>query len=984
MGAASCDVELSGEIPDGAMMSVRSYPKGNADIAYDKGTVQKFLTSVTSGTNSITFNDPDEIVEGTILVAYLIQAGEPVAQSKEVTVKKVPAPEVSIKGKITPESTTVPVAVKGAVPEGAKIILFTFDADATEFPRDYSVGSFLASYTESVSEGTTKIPVENLEKGRQVVAFLVDGSWNDVAQSAPVSVTEQTEEPSIALGEITTSSETVDVTITGALPEGSMVLIKSYSADVTEYSYTAGNPHGVTPAENVSAGTFSHTLTNTDNLIKGRKVVAFILNGGSPIAASEPVVITQGAYMTPEVQILDKEITAGDTKLNFSAAFDKALDSATYTVYTYTGDQFDKASAEKLTSATLYRSGSNTVYIAGKIKAGDKLVVVLTVEGEDHVSDPITVAPSPDWGTPTAAFTMDSISDEAAEIPIKVDYADEYTQMEDFYCNISVYMFDKSVDDDVFEEDEYWEKTDKVSVVARANASSGDATKGEFKIKVLDSANLQAGKKLIIKLRLPHPEWEGEEQDFLSSSIQIQPASQIARGPSVLLYHVDFGSERGQKIKALLDENKIAYKVVDDTDLNQTIGYLAEKKGYAASEKPYTGGTYDTEFMLMNDADETELYKVFVDDGAFLDKMTDAGVSIPHKAIITATNQEWTLAETIETITEEHAVMTNWVALNNLAETAEKYSEERYGGSENWDSYQQILSKVSELLKEEEPSAEALETAYQQLTDEMSALTADEATTKALQEDLTSLEEKASGYSSDTYGNSANWEAFKQTLSDVQALLKESEPKAGALQLAYEKLNKEISKLKEKVPEETPSTTEKETPQNTSSTTAIEKAGQTTASKKAKVVKGKSYKYYGQTYKVVKVASGKKAGTVTFTKAKNAKAVTVPKTIKLADKKTYKVTAVGAKAFTAKKIRTVTIGANVAKLSKNAFAKSKAVKVIVKTRRLKKASVKGCLKSSKVKTIQVKVGSKKVNKKFVKAYKKIFTKKIAGRTAAVK
>ena len=147
---------------------------------------------------------------------------------------------------------------------------------------------------------------------------------------------------------------------------------------------------------------------------------------------------------------------------------------------------------------------------------------------------------------------------------------------------------------------------------------------------------------------------------------------------------------------------------------------------------------------------------------------------------------------------------------------------------------------------------------------------------------------------------------------------------------------------------------------------------------------GKTYTVDGQDYQVTKAASGTTAGTVTFTKAKNAKKITVPDTVKLADGKTYKVTAVGAKAFTAKKIRTVTVGANVTKLAKKAFAKSKAKKVILKTKSLKKASVKGSLKGSKVKKIQVKVGAKKVNKKFAKKYKKFFTKKNAGKKATVK
>ncbi|MBQ9180098.1 MAG: FMN-binding protein, partial [Firmicutes bacterium] len=150
------------------------------------------------------------------------------------------------------------------------------------------------------------------------------------------------------------------------------------------------------------------------------------------------------------------------------------------------------------------------------------------------------------------------------------------------------------------------------------------------------------------------------------------------------------------------------------------------------------------------------------------------------------------------------------------------------------------------------------------------------------------------------------------------------------------------------------------------------------------VEKGKTYKVSGSSYKVTKVAAGSKKGTVTFTKAGNKKSVAVPKTVKLKDKKVYNVNVVAAKAFTAKKIRTVTIGANVKTIKANAFAKSKAGTLILKTKKLTKKSVKGSLKASKVKTIKVKVGTKKVNKNYVKKYKKIFTKKNAGKKVNVK
>ena len=103
------------------------------------------------------------------------------------------------------------------------------------------------------------------------------------------------------------------------------------------------------------------------------------------------------------------------------------------------------------------------------------------------------------------------------------------------------------------------------------------------------------------------------------------------------------------------------------------------------------------------------------------------------------------------------------------------------------------------------------------------------------------------------------------------------------------------------------------------------------------------------------------ATTVAITRAKNAKTVTVPASVSLNGKK-YSVN----------------------KIASKAFKGSKATKVVVKSKKLTKASVRNCFKSSKVKTVQVKVGSKKTNKTYVKKYKKIFTKKNAGKKVTVK
>jgi len=79
-------------------------------------------------------------------------------------------------------------------------------------------------------------------------------------------------------------------------------------------------------------------------------------------------------------------------------------------------------------------------------------------------------------------------------------------------------------------------------------------------------------------------------------------------------------------------------------------------------------------------------------------------------------------------------------------------------------------------------------------------------------------------------------------------------------------------------------------------------------------------------------------------------------------------------------ITKIILGKKVRKISKSAFKNFKKVKVLeVRTKNLKKTTVKGALKNSKITKIQVRIGKKPVNKAYVKKYKKIFTRKNTGR-----
>jgi hypothetical protein len=81
---------------------------------------------------------------------------------------------------------------------------------------------------------------------------------------------------------------------------------------------------------------------------------------------------------------------------------------------------------------------------------------------------------------------------------------------------------------------------------------------------------------------------------------------------------------------------------------------------------------------------------------------------------------------------------------------------------------------------------------------------------------------------------------------------------------------------------------------------------------------------------------------------------------------------------------TLVLGKNVKRISKRAFAGTGIKTIVVESKKLKKKTVKGSLKGSSVTTVKVKVGKAKTNKKYVKKYKKIFTKKNAGKKVKVK
>ena len=157
----------------------------------------------------------------------------------------------------------------------------------------------------------------------------------------------------------------------------------------------------------------------------------------------------------------------------------------------------------------------------------------------------------------------------------------------------------------------------------------------------------------------------------------------------------------------------------------------------------------------------------------------------------------------------------------------------------------------------------------------------------------------------------------------------------------------------------------------------IAKSAETSIATKVMLLKkGKTYKVDGYKYKVLKSTSSKK--TVAFTGVTNKKLtkILIPSTVTINGMK-YKVTEIGASALkNNKKVKTVSIGANVTKIGKQAFYKAKNLaNIVVKTKSLKSVGAKALYGISK--KAEIRVPSKKYSK-----YKKLFKGK--GQKSSVK
>lgn len=476
----------------------------------------------------------------------------------------------------------------------------------------------------------------------------------------------------------------------------------------------------------VTPSAYGSKITFTNDLTAGDKIVAVLtLTGGESevVKISDAKTIQAPPQITePSAYIREEHVSEGDTKMETYLNFERNYyDSVSYVLYNYTGEELDESKAKIAAESSIYSPGVTTMGFRESVKplkAGSKLMIKLTLvkNGVSKVvySNAKTVEAAPDWATPTVSIDVAAVRVTDTTIPVTVTYDVGYTEMSDYYCNVTAYQFPSSYTDDDFEKNELHESSITQRIGQR---DANKASKEHFTtIKIPVKANtLEAGKRLIVKLRLPHPEWAGEEADYLSYSVPIIGAEEEIPAAKVLLFNLGADTVKGSKIRAILEEMGIAAVTVEKSQINQSVGYLAGYKGFVGNAEAFTGSGYTAEFMLMSSLSETQLDQ-------FLAKMRAADAVIDHKATVTETNKQWSFKELIGEIEEEHEVMQAWLALKNAVKEAEALQEADYS-AEKWAAFAKVLADAKEVSKVE-ATAEEYNNATKALQDAYKALTA--------------------------------------------------------------------------------------------------------------------------------------------------------------------------------------------------------------------------------------------------------------------
>lgn len=122
----------------------------------------------------------------------------------------------------------------------------------------------------------------------------------------------------------------------------------------------------------------------------------------------------------------------------------------------------------------------------------------------------------------------------------------------------------------------------------------------------------------------------------------------------ILVYGID---DKRDIIKKVSNDFEIEAIFLDEKDLSQKIGYLMGLPEFTREEEEEL--KEDLDFFIFSDFDREILKN-------FLVELNKLNALVPHKAVMTNTNKDWTLFYLIDHIKEEHEMVQKFRLLGTL------------------------------------------------------------------------------------------------------------------------------------------------------------------------------------------------------------------------------------------------------------------------------------------------------------------------------
>lgn len=172
----------------------------------------------------------------------------------------------------------------------------------------------------------------------------------------------------------------------------------------------------------------------------------------------------------------------------------------------------------------------------------------------------------------------------------------------------------------------------------------------------------------------------------------------------VIVYLGDQLDKRTALETALQTQN-ISYRILQDEDITQQVGYLFDLPGYAPTS--ISPQHHSMDLMLFEEASDEEIL-------ALNEAMASQGIAMERKAMLTKHNREWIFQDLLAEIEREHTYFQIMAKLKELLMQSSELIIEAYTPA-SWKAYEEAFYTAYGCMNKE-CTLEEITASYEQLT----------------------------------------------------------------------------------------------------------------------------------------------------------------------------------------------------------------------------------------------------------------------------